>query len=93
MRVFFKRKLRFFFNWSTSRRKRKRRRKKTPEMLTLSDEATTQRLDAIDKVRILLAELRDTAFNEEVLSTLPQFVACCPQSGGKSSVIRRLSGI
>ena len=62
-------------------------------MLTLSDEATTQKLDAIDKVRLLLSELRDTAFYEEILSTLPQFVACGPQSGGKSSVIRRLSGI
>ncbi len=38
----------------------------------LTDEATTQKLDAIDKVRLLLAELRDTAFYEEVLSTLPQ---------------------
>jgi DNA-directed RNA polymerase subunit F len=62
-------------------------------MLALSDEATTQKLDAIDKVRLLLSELRDTAFYEEILSTLPQFVACGPQSGGKSSVIRRLSGI
>jgi hypothetical protein len=62
-------------------------------MLSLTDEATTQKLDAIDKVRLLLAELRDTAFYEEVLSTLPQFVACGPQSAGKSSVIRRLSGI
>ena len=44
-------------------------------------------------MRLLLAELRDTAFNEEILSTLPQFVACGPQSAGKSSVIRRLSGI
>jgi hypothetical protein len=62
-------------------------------MLTLSDDATKQKLNAIDTVRLLLAELRDTAFNEEILSTLPQFVACGPQSTGKSSVIRRLSGI
>jgi hypothetical protein len=62
-------------------------------MLALSDDATTQKLDAIDKVRLLLSELRDMAFYEEILSTLPQFVACGPQSGGKSSVIRRLSGI
>ena len=62
-------------------------------MLALSDDATTLKLDAIDKVRLLLSELRDTAFYEEILSTLPQFVACGPQSGGKSSVIRRLSGI
>ena len=62
-------------------------------MLTLSDDATKQKLNAIDTVRLLLAELRDTAFNEEILSTLPQFVACGPQSAGKSSVIRRLSGI
>jgi len=62
-------------------------------ILTLSDDATTRKLDAIDKVRLVLSELRDTAFYEEILSTLPQFVACGPQSGGKSSVIRRLSGI
>lgn len=62
-------------------------------MLTLSDDATTQKLDAVDNVRLLLSELRDTAFYEEILSTLPQFVACGPQSSGKSSVIRRLSGI
>jgi hypothetical protein len=62
-------------------------------MLTRSDDATTRKLDAIDEVRLLLSELRDTAFYEEILSTLPQFVACGPQSSGKSSVIRRLSGI
>jgi hypothetical protein len=62
-------------------------------MLALSDDATKQKLDAIDKVRVVLSELRDTAFYEEILSTIPQFVACGPQSGGKSSVIRRLSGV
>ena len=62
-------------------------------MLTLSDDATTRKLDSIDNVRLLLSELRDTAFYEEILSTLPQFVACGPQSSGKSSVIRRLSGV
>jgi hypothetical protein len=62
-------------------------------MLALSDDATKQKLDAIDNVRLVLSELRDTAFYEEILSTIPQFVACGPQSGGKSSVIRRLSGI
>jgi GTP-binding protein EngB required for normal cell division len=62
-------------------------------MLTSADEATKQQLDAIDKVRLLLAELKDTVFYEEILAALPQFVACGPQSAGKSSIIRRLSGI
>ena len=54
-------------------------------------------LDSIDSVRSALAELKGISgadqFYEELLSSLPQFVACGPQSAGKSSVIRRISGI
>ena len=50
-------------------------------------------LDTIDKVRASLSGLKDNSFYEELLSSLPQFVVCGPQSAGKSSVIRRISGI
>jgi len=55
-------------------------------------------LDRIDKVRTILSGLKggghdEQRFYEEILSSLPQFVACGPQSSGKSSVIRRISGV
>lgn len=54
-------------------------------------------LDAIDEIRTTLSGLKSTDvqpnFYEEVLASLPQFVACGPQSAGKSSVLRRISGI
>merc|ERR1719201_3004671 len=53
-------------------------------------------LDKIDGVRALLAGLKGgvrVGFYEEILETLPQFVVCGPQSAGKSSVIRRISGV
>ena len=49
-------------------------------------------LDAIDEVRSLLSGLRTDVFNE-LLDKLPQFVVCGPQSAGKSSLIRRISGV
>ena len=49
-------------------------------------------LDAIDQVRSLLSGLRTDVFNE-LLNKLPQFVVCGPQSAGKSSLIRRISGV
>lgn len=52
-------------------------------------------LNIIDQVRVQLCELheRDQSFYEELLAALPQFVACGPQSAGKSSIIRRVSGV
>mmetsp|Transcript_32254 Transcript_32254/g.86367 ORF Transcript_32254/g.86367 Transcript_32254/m.86367 type:complete len:692 (-) Transcript_32254:133-2208(-) len=54
-------------------------------------------LDQIDSVRHALGGLKtahgNQLFYEKLLSSLPQFVACGPQSAGKSSVIRRVSGI
>ena len=54
-------------------------------------------LDAIDEIRTTLSGLKSSdvqpKFYEEVLASLPQFVACGPQSAGKSSVLRRVSGI
>ena len=50
-------------------------------------------LNTIDQVRVQLCEVQDQSFYEELLAALPQFVACGPQSAGKSSVIRRVSGI
>ena len=51
-------------------------------------------LDTIDKVRSALGGLKTSQhFYEELLASLPQFVACGPQSAGKSSVIRRVSGV
>jgi len=64
---------------------------------TSTNNEMKQMLDSIDSVRSALAELKGTSgadqFYEELLSSLPQFVACGPQSAGKSSVIRRISGI
>jgi hypothetical protein len=62
------------------------------------DDASSERmktmLDTIDNVRTTLGGLKDNQlFYEELLSSLPQFVACGPQSAGKSSVIRRVSGV
>ena len=53
----------------------------------------TDLLNRIDQVRVQLGELQDQKFYEELLASLPQFVACGPQSAGKSSVIRRVSGV
>lgn len=53
-----------------------------------------EKLDIIDEVRATLGGLKDDkVFYEELLSTLPQFVTCGPQSAVKSSVIRRISGV
>jgi len=54
------------------------------------------KLDTIDEIRTALSSLKggdDQDFYEEILGSLPQFVACGPQSAGKSSVIRRISGV
>ena len=54
----------------------------------------TAMLDTVDKVRTTLGGLKSNQlFYEELLASLPQFVACGPQSAGKSSVIRRVSGV
>ena len=51
-------------------------------------------LDTVDKVRTTLGGLKNNqVFYEELLASLPQFVCCGPQSAGKSSVIRRVSGV
>ena len=56
-------------------------------------------LDTIDEIRTTLGGLKgasdqaDSDFYEEILAVLPQFVAVGPQSAGKSSVIRRVSGV
>jgi hypothetical protein len=54
-------------------------------------------LDTVDSIRKCLNGLNgtatDQAFHKELLASLPQFVACGPQSAGKSSVMRRLSGV
>ena len=45
-------------------------------------------LDTVDKVRATLGGLKSKQlFYEELLASLPQFVACGPQSAGKSSII------
>lgn len=56
---------------------------------------TKAMLDIIDDVRAVLAGLscEDSSFYEELLAEMPQFVACGPQSSGKSSVLRRISGV
>jgi GTP-binding protein EngB required for normal cell division len=62
----------------------------------LSSKKMKEMLDTVDKVRATLGGLKNsnsTDFYEELLSSLPQFVACGPQSAGKSSVIRRVSGV
>ncbi len=59
-----------------------------------STSAMNTMLDTIDRVRVTLSGLKESeTFYEEVLSSLPQFVVCGPQSAGKSSVIRRISGV
>jgi len=61
-----------------------------------ASDAMKAMLDTIDKVRAVLSGLKgppDQMFYEELLGSLPQFVACGPQSAGKSSVIRRISGV
>jgi len=61
-----------------------------------SSDAMKAKLDTIDNVRTVLSGLKgpaDQLFYEELLGSLPQFVACGPQSAGKSSVIRRISGV
>jgi Dynamin family len=60
----------------------------------VSSSRMKEKLDIIDKVRAALGGLKDNkVFYEELLSALPQFVACGPQSAGKSSVIRLVSGV
>jgi hypothetical protein len=60
----------------------------------VSSERMKAMLDTIDKVRTTLGGLKNNQiFYEELLSSLPQFVACGPQSAGKSSVIRRVSSV
>ena len=58
-------------------------------------QATEHILDIIDQVRASLSGLQESqrAFYEELLAPLPQFVACGPQSAGKSSAVRRVCGI
>lgn len=52
------------------------------------------KLDAIDEVRKKLLSIGHGAtFQDEILNHLPQFVACGAQSAGKSSIIRRVTGI
>ena len=57
--------------------------------------SNTSLLDTIDEVRSILSALgsNDTAFYEKIMESMPQFVAVGPQSAGKSSVMRRVSGI
>eukprot|EP00961_Rhodomonas_salina_P288595 3900116-Rhodomonas_salina.1 len=62
-----------------------------------SDSSLKSMLDQIDSVRQALSGLKSAEgnqiFYEELLASLPQFVVCGPQSAGKSSVIRRITGI
>jgi hypothetical protein len=65
-------------------------------MLRGKDEASEMKeiLDIIDNVRAALSGLQGCqAFYEELLAALPQFVAAGAQSAGKSSVVRRISGV
>ena len=58
--------------------------------------ATEHILDIIDDVRASLGgglQGSQRAFYEELLASLPQFVAVGPQSAGKSSAVRRVCGI
>jgi len=63
------------------------------------ESASASMLDTIDEIRTTLGGLKgasdqaDSDFYEEILAVLPQFVAVGPQSAGKSSVIRRVSGV
>ena len=60
----------------------------------MASASTSAMLDTIDAIRTQLSGLKDQAdFYEEILAVLPQFVAVGPQSAGKSSVIRRVSGV
>ena len=58
----------------------------------LGDE-TKHLLDAVDSVSRTLKQLADTPFYETVLAELPQFIVVGAQSAGKSSVLRRISGV
>jgi energy-coupling factor transporter ATP-binding protein EcfA2 len=49
-------------------------------------------LDIIDNVRTRLSCLHKDVF-DRLLAKIPQIVMCGPQSSGKSSLIRRISGI
>ena len=52
------------------------------------------RLDAIDTARTILSELSgDRAFARELFNVIPQFAVIGNQSAGKSSVLRRISGV
>jgi hypothetical protein len=60
---------------------------------------TKDMLDTIDILRVVLAGLHDNnnavegSLYEQLLAELPQFVACGPQSSGKSATVRHISGI
>jgi len=67
-------------------------------MSSMESAATSAMLDTIDEIRTTLSGLKGASdqadfFYEEILAVLPQFVAVGPQSAGKSSVIRRVSGV
>ena len=66
-------------------------------MSSVESAATSAMLDTIDEIRTTLGGLKGASdqadFYEEILAVLPQFVAVGPQSAGKSSVIRRVSGV
>ena len=67
-------------------------------MSSMESAATSAMLDTIDEIRTTLGGLKGASdqadfFYEEILAELPQFVAVGPQSAGKSSVIRRVSGV
>jgi hypothetical protein len=51
-----------------------------------SDKPRTQNIGTIDKLRILLAELGDPAFYDEILAELRQLGACGPQSSAATLV-------
>lgn len=50
-------------------------------------------LDIVDNVRVDLKRLGDQRFFEATLSELPQFIVVGAQSAGKSSALRRISGV
>ena len=54
---------------------------------------TAHILDIVDAVRVDLKSLGNQRFYETTLSDLPQFIVVGAQSAGKSSVLRRISGV
>lgn len=62
--------------------------------LLSADSEIAQTLDTIDDVRkMFTAQNSDEPYFEELLSVLPQAVVVGAQSAGKSSALRRISGI